>query len=91
MGERLLARVYSAIRACSTAAGSNFANTLFLVAFDEHEGTYDHVRRHESPARPGRPGRTDDSLRRSGIRIPLAISAYIDPRTVVTGDTATPP
>ena len=42
-GEELLARVYSAIRASSTDDGSNFANTLFLVAFDEHGGNYDHV------------------------------------------------
>ncbi len=59
-GEELLARIYSAIRGSSTADGSNFANTLFLVAFDEHGGTYDHVPPPQRPtARPGGPGRTD--------------------------------
>jgi hypothetical protein len=29
-GEELLARIYTAVRASSTAGGSNFANTLFL-------------------------------------------------------------
>jgi phospholipase C len=86
-GEELLARVYSAIRASSTEAGSNFANTLFLVAFDEHGGTYDHVPPPSAPppdpaAPPGQMGFRFD---RSGIRIPtLAVSAYIDPKTVVT-------
>ena len=39
-GEELLARLYTAVRTSSTASGSNFADTLFLVAFDEHGGTY---------------------------------------------------
>ncbi len=86
-GEELLARVYSAIRASSTEDGSNFANTLFLVAFDEHGGTYDHVPPPSAPppdpaAPPGQMGFRFD---RSGVRIPtLAISAYIDSKTVVT-------
>ncbi len=86
-GEELLARVYSAIRASSTEDGSNFANTLFLVAFDEHGGTYDHVPPPSAPppdpaAPPGQMGFRFD---RSGVRIPtLAISAYIDAKTVVT-------
>ena len=42
-GEDLLARVYTAVRGASTSGGSNFANTLFLVAFDEAGGTYDHI------------------------------------------------
>ena len=86
-GEELLARVYSAIRASSTEAGSNFANTLFLVAFDEHGGTYDHVPPPRvPPPDPAAPaGQMGFRFDRSGIRIPtLAVSAYIDPRTVVT-------
>ena len=59
-GEELLARIYTAVRASSTADGSNFSNTLFLVTFDEHGGTYDHVPPPARPAaRPGRPGRSD--------------------------------
>ncbi len=88
-GEELLARIYSAIRRSSTAGGSNFANTLFLVAFDEHGGTYDHVPPPRvPPPNPTAPtGQMGFRFDRSGIRIPtLAISAYIDPRTVVTGE-----
>jgi phospholipase C len=86
-GEELLARVYSAIRGSSTAGGSNFANTLFLVSFDEHGGTYDHVPPPPvpppDPAAP--PGEMGFRFDRSGVRIPtLAVSAYLDPKTVVT-------
>ncbi|HKU81397.1 MAG TPA: alkaline phosphatase family protein, partial [Candidatus Tumulicola sp.] len=34
-GEALLAKVYDAIRASSSSSGSNYLNTLLLVAFDE--------------------------------------------------------
>jgi phospholipase C len=88
-GEALLARIYSAIRGSSTADGSNFANTLFLVGFDEHGGTYDHVPPPRVP--PPNPaagaGQMGFRFDRSGVRIPtLAVSAYLDPRTVVTGE-----
>lgn len=85
-GEDLLARIYSAIRSSSTKDGSNFANTLFLVAFDEHGGNYDHVP--PPPAPPPDPaaptGEMGFRFDRSGVRIPtVAVSAYIDPKTVV--------
>ncbi len=88
-GEELLARIYTAIRASSTTGGSNFANTLFLVAFDEAGGTYDHVPPPSAPPPdPAAPeGQMGFRFDRSGIRIPtLAISAYIEPRTVVTSE-----
>ena len=86
-GEDLLARIYTAVRASSTAGGSHFANTLFLVAFDEHGGNYDHVA--AAPADPPDPaapaGQMGFRFDRAGIRIPtLAVSAYIDPHTVIT-------
>jgi phospholipase C len=88
-GEELLARIYSAVRASSAPGGSNFANTLLMVAFDEHGGTYDHV----PPPRAGPPdpvgpaGQMGFRFDRAGIRIPtLAVSAYTDPATVVTGE-----
>ena len=86
-GEELLARIYSAIRTSFTEAGSNYANTLFLVSFDEHGGTYDHVPppRVPSPDPAGPAGQMGFRFDRSGVRIStLAISAYIDPKTVVT-------
>jgi phospholipase C len=87
-GEELLARVYTAVRAASTAGGSNFANTLLLVAFDEHGGNYDHVAppRVDPPDPAAPPGQLGFRFDRAGIRIPtLAVSAYIDPHTVITG------
>jgi phospholipase C len=86
-GEELLARIYNAIRASSSAEGSNYLNTTLLVTFDEHGGTYDHV-----PPPPAVPpdaasahGQFGFKFDRSGVRIPtLAISAWIPERTVVT-------
>ncbi len=85
-GEAYLAKIYDAIRASSTSGGSNFANTLLLVTFDEHGGTYDHVT--PPPAPPPDPaapaGQMGFRFDRSGIRLPtLAISTYIDSRMVV--------
>jgi phospholipase C len=61
---------------------------LFLVAFDEHGGNYDHV----VPPRADRPdpaapaGQMGFRFDRAGIRIPtLAVSAWTDPQTVITG------
>jgi phospholipase C len=87
-GEELLARVYDAIRTSASTAGSNWSNTLFLITFDEHGGTYDHV---PPPAVPPPTDRSagEEGFRfdRSGVRIPaIIVSAWVDPRTVVTGE-----
>jgi phospholipase C len=85
-GEDLLARIYTAVRDSSAAEGSNFANTLLLVAFDEHGGNYDHVPppRADPPVPGAPPGQMGFRFDRAGVRIPtLAISAYIDPQTVI--------
>ncbi len=42
-GEALLAKIYDAVRSSSSHDGSNAFNTLLMVNFDEHDGTYDHV------------------------------------------------
>ena len=88
-GEYLLARVYDAIRASSSATGSNYLNTTLLVTFDEHGGTYDHVP--PPPAVPpdgtGAAGQMGFTFNRSGVRIPtLAVSAWIPERTVVNDE-----
>jgi phospholipase C len=85
-GEQLLAHIYTAVRTSSSGEDrSNFANTLLLVGFDAHGGTYDHVvppRVHPPDARAGQMGFRFD---RAGLRVPaVAVSAYIEPRTVVT-------
>src|SRR5258708_1882049 len=42
-GEALLAKIYNAIRASHSERGSNAWNTMLVVTFDEHGGTYDHL------------------------------------------------
>src|SRR5215472_6654536 len=86
-GEDLLARIYAAVRASETPGGSNFANTLFLISFDEHGGTYDHVPppRVDPPDPAAPPGQLGFRFDRAGVRVPtVAVSAYIHPQTVIT-------
>jgi phospholipase C len=87
-GEALLAKVYNAIRTATSDTGSNAWNTLLLITFDEHGGTYDHVPPPVVPApQTGRaPGQMGFVFQRSGVRIPaIAISPWIPAQTVVTG------
>jgi phospholipase C len=77
-GEKLLHEVYTAIRTSASATGSNAMNTLFLVTFDEHGGTYDHL---PPPAAPAPPAVADPEMGftfdRLGVRVPaIAISAW---------------
>jgi phospholipase C len=87
-GEALLAKIYNAVRSASSAQGSNAWNTLLMVTFDEHGGTYDHVPPVLAP--PPHPvassGQQGFGFDRSGVRVPaIAISAWIPAHTVVTG------
>jgi phospholipase C len=85
-GEAFLAQVYEAVRTSASTTGSNWKNTLLLVTFDEHGGTYDHVAPPRvPPPDPNAPiGEMGFRFDRSGLRIPtIAISAWVDPRTVV--------
>jgi phospholipase C len=87
-GEALLAKIYNAVRAASSQAGSNALNTLLLITFDEHGGTYDHVPPPSAPppAPTSAPGQMDFGFDRSGLRVPtIAVSAWIPGQTVVTG------
>jgi phospholipase C len=86
-GEALLAKIYNAIRSASSPTGSNAFNTLFVITFDEHGGTYDHVAPPAAP--PPHPataaGQLNFGFDRSGLRVPtIAVSAWIPDRAVVT-------
>lgn len=86
-GEALLAKIYNAVRSSSSAHGSNAWNTLLLITFDEHGGTYDHVPPPSAPPpHPGSaPGQLNFGFDRSGVRVPtIAISAWAPERAVVT-------
>jgi phospholipase C len=88
-GEALLAKIYNAIRTARSDTGSNAWNTLFLITFDEHGGTYDHVPPPVAPAPDtgGGPGQMGFGFQRSGVRIPaIAISPWIPAQTVITDE-----
>jgi phospholipase C len=88
-GEALLAKVYDAVRTSSSSSGSNYLNTLLLVAFDEAGGTYDHVAPPAAPPPdPSAPlGQMGFAFDRSGQRVPaIAISAWIPERRVVNDE-----
>jgi len=55
-GEAFLARVFSAYRSATSAAGANVWNTTLLIGWDEPGGTYDHVPPGGAAARSGRTG-----------------------------------
>jgi phospholipase C len=88
-GEALLAKVYDAVRNSSSPTGSNVYNTLLMINFDEHGGTYDHVPPPPVPSPdPSEPaGQYGFTFDRSGIRVPaIAISPWVPERTVVTDE-----
>jgi phospholipase C len=88
-GDALVAKIYDAVRSSSSSQGSNAYNTLLMVNFDEHGGTYDHVPPPSvpPPVPSAPPGQFGFAFDRSGMRVPaLAISAWIPERTVVNDE-----
>jgi phospholipase C len=88
-GERLLARVYNSVRSATVPDGSNWKNTLLVVTFDEHGGTYDHIPPPRvPPPDPAAPvGQLGFRFDRSGVRIPtIVISAWVDRGSVVQSE-----
>jgi len=83
-GEALLHRIYSAVRTSTSDTGSNAMNTMLFVTFDEHGGTYDHVRPPAAAAPP--PTHNTEmgfGFERLGLRVPaIAISAYTARRVI---------
>ncbi|WP_440708011.1 alkaline phosphatase family protein [Herbiconiux sp. YIM B11900] len=85
-GDALLHAIYSAVRSSDSPTGSNAMNTMLLVTFDEHGGTYDHVPPPSAtPPRTGEAGEMDFTFDRFGCRVPaIAISAYTAKNTIIT-------
>jgi len=84
-GDALVHRVYEAVKGGGSTTGSNALNTLLLITFDEHGGTYDHVAP-PTATPPGRrePGEMGFEFDRLGVRVPaIAVSAYTRAGTVV--------
>ena len=85
-GEALLHDVYTSIKTSASSTGSNAGNTLLLVTFDEHGGTYDHVAPPAAtpPTTPATEGEMGFTFDRLGLRVPtIAISAYTRAGTVI--------
>lgn len=85
-GEKLVASVYDAIRRSASTHGSNAMNTLLLITFDEHGGTYDHVAppRAVPPTADAAPGEMGFRFDRLGGRVPaIAVSAYTRAGTII--------
>jgi len=84
-GERLLFKIYNAVR-----SSPDWSSTLLIILFDEHGGCYDHVC---PPATvspdgkvipPGQPGGTGFTFDRLGVRVPAVIvSPFTPPQTIV--------
>jgi phospholipase C len=84
-GEALVHEIYEAIKRSHAPEGSNAMNTMLLITFDEHGGTYDHV-----PPPPATPpheaseGEMGFGFDRLGCRVPaIAVSAYTRPGTII--------
>ena len=78
LGERLIARIYDALR-----NGAGWERTLFIITFDEHGGIWDHV---VPPAAmpPGEPYNDEFTFGRYGVRVPaVLISPWIPKETVL--------
>ncbi|HEY6814584.1 MAG TPA: alkaline phosphatase family protein [Croceibacterium sp.] len=92
LGERLVARIYNAIRTSQGKPGPNgpsgntSQNTLLIITFDEHGGCFDHVQPIPvtAPDLTGYPLEEGFDFTRSGIRVPtIMVSAHIAPNTVI--------
>ncbi len=87
-GEKLLHEVYTSIRTSASLTGSNAINTMLLVTFDEHGGTYDHV----PPPAAVPPGQVDNpemgfTFDRLGLRVPaIAVSAWTKSGTIINNE-----
>lgn len=84
-GENLLARIYNSIKDSASAEGSNSENTVLLVTFDEHGGTFDHVP--PPTAVPPDSSIVEEGFQfdRLGVRVPaILISAWAESRRAVT-------
>ena len=92
LGERLVARIYNAIRTSQGKqgpggpTGNTSQNTLLIITFDEHGGCFDHVQpvAVEPPDLAGYPLQEDFDFKRSGVRVPtIMVSANIAANTVI--------
>ncbi|MES2644593.1 MAG: alkaline phosphatase family protein [Myxococcota bacterium] len=86
--EQLLAEVFEAFQ-----ASPYWEDTLLVVLFDEHGGTFDHVAPPDGLVCPkgGDIHEKDFQFTRAGVRVPaLFVSKWVRPHTVLRSPTSTP-
>jgi phospholipase C len=88
-GEEFLRRIWNAV-----SQSPNWNETLLIITFDEHGGTYDHVLPPAGAAAPdqkSQPGQNGFRFDRFGVRVPaVLVSPWIEPGTVFRSNTGTP-
>ncbi len=86
-GDDFVGQVYRAIR-----NGPQWGQTLFIVTFDEHGGTYDHVAPPWGATNPdGLDGPSGFAFNLFGVRVPtILISPFVAPNTVFRSPDTTP-
>jgi phospholipase C len=88
-GEQFLWAIWQAV-----SKSPAWPETLLLITYDEHGGTYDHVMPPWGAASPddkSSPGEQGFGFDRFGVRVPLiAVSPWIAPGTVFRSDTSVP-
>ena len=89
LGEQFLAAIWEAV-----SRSPAWNETLLIITYDEHGGTYDHVLPPSGAASPdvqSNPGREGFAFDRFGVRVPMiAISPWIKAGTVFRTDTNVP-
>ena len=88
-GEQFLLSIWEAV-----SQSRAWNETLLIITFDEHGGTYDHVLPPWGATCPddkSEPGREGFSFNRFGVRVPMVVvSPWIQERTVFRTDTDVP-
>jgi phospholipase C len=88
-GEQFLLDIWTAV-----STSSKWNQTLLLITYDEHGGTYDHVMPPWGATLPdmkSSPGQLGFGFDRFGVRVPMvAVSPWIQEGTVFRSDTSVP-
>jgi len=89
LGDKIVWKVYQAIRNSQSSNGNNWQNTLLIITFDEHGGGYDHIPPPSAtPPNAAGPdngtGQEGFGFDRLGVRVPMVmVSAYIAENTII--------